>query len=310
VILPGFGAFIVTRQPVYFDEVSNMFFPSSREVCFNASISNNDGLIAHSIARREQVSYEEGCARMIAGVNSLKELLMLQGKVELPQIGILYMSKESRLSFEPYYTPLQRSAKFGEYPIDLSSYMNCHVSSGKDAEKNVESKLNRDKYYYIPIPKIVAKVAAVLAVVVVAAASLFVPGSNPQQGRDYASVIPIECISKTISSHIDVSERTESVGEQVVKPVADNQVREAISESNVTACEKPYQLIVATFKSKGEAERFIAQNKTDKYSLHVVASKTLYRVSAKGSESRDELLSLLNSTAFKNYFSEAWIYKI
>mgnify|MGYP003287733752 CR=1 FL=1 len=46
VILPGFGGFIAHTVPAYYASEEHLYYPPTRNISFNASITMNDGLLA------------------------------------------------------------------------------------------------------------------------------------------------------------------------------------------------------------------------------------------------------------------------
>ena len=53
VVVPGLGAFINVRHAAYFDAVTRVWHPMTREVRFNGALTHDDGLLSSSYARKE-----------------------------------------------------------------------------------------------------------------------------------------------------------------------------------------------------------------------------------------------------------------
>ena len=71
----------------------------------------------------------------------------------------------------------------------------------------------------------------------------------------------------------------------------------------------PWHLIVATFHSAADADKFIAANAGKGYELSTVSSRKLCRVSARSAADKQTLLDELNKSSFRESFPQAWIYK-
>ena len=64
VTVPNFGAFLTRSMNILIDTDSGLFLPPRKEVSFNSLLSNNDGVLAHYIAQKEKVSFEQALRRI------------------------------------------------------------------------------------------------------------------------------------------------------------------------------------------------------------------------------------------------------
>ena len=73
VIVPAFGGFVSEYQAARITE-GGIFYPPQKEIGFNPNLVYNDGLLAHSIMEREQVSFAvidiSGKKPVFAGVHA------------------------------------------------------------------------------------------------------------------------------------------------------------------------------------------------------------------------------------------------
>lgn len=194
VIMPRLGALIATERSAVVNEEWGRVQAPVREICFNAAIVNNDGLLATSIARREQISYEAACRRMEQVIDKMKQMLDNGAEVSLGRIGSLRRSADGPICFTPAMQARRKAEALGYYAVELP---------GQD--DNVESRnpaTKRDsRFYHLRIPKVAVKYAASLFLPVIAAMSIFMwilsvstyPDAADGVNRiDYASVIPIK----------------------------------------------------------------------------------------------------------------------
>ena len=72
VTIPQFGAFLTRSLKVKIDH-KGVFCPPRKEVNFNQLLFVNDGLLAHFIARRENMSYESSLRAIEKEVSSMKK---------------------------------------------------------------------------------------------------------------------------------------------------------------------------------------------------------------------------------------------
>lgn len=317
--MPGVGAFIMARYPAYFDDSEKIWHPMRKEVRFNASINNDDGLIANSYARKYSLTFIQARQLLDNDIRQLTESLDRDGEVAIGRIGTLSVtdhtiqflpSKQSSGLYEAqWYIPVP--SRISQATADLS----------KDEDTNeilyVNKNFDTDKNYYLPINKKALKVAASLIIVFLASLAIAFPSSN-QIKEDKASMIPMVDINhKSIKQEAEkqkIKKESEKAEEAIVKdncPSSDevSTVSPLIEETFKSSAAMPtYYLIVGTFKSSDEAQKYISYNNDKGYELESVGSRTLHRVSAKASFDKHELLQLLNSSEFKSKFKEAWIW--
>jgi hypothetical protein len=101
VVLPGFGGFITHDCEAGFRSDTYTFYPARREVSFNRSLQQNDGLLVIQYARRAVVGYPEAKNSVAAFIADLNRRLQSGECVELEGIGRLTMDTEQNLQFEP-----------------------------------------------------------------------------------------------------------------------------------------------------------------------------------------------------------------
>lgn len=101
VIVPGFGAFLIREYSAEINAATHMLRPSSKRVAFNASIKDNDGLLANFISQEENVNYIQAVDSVAISVRGWHRMLRSGKKVNLPGIGRLYMDNEEKLQFNP-----------------------------------------------------------------------------------------------------------------------------------------------------------------------------------------------------------------
>lgn len=309
--MPGFGAFINVRHAARCEK--GVWYPMTREVRFNAALQHDDGLLASSYARKLRVSFQEGREALSKATSRLLEALRMEGEVTLGQLGILRLEGES-VRFVPRMPASRMAAILGFTEVDSIRRKGVSTTDGKPVavspvkEENSNKvygepkrHFDTDRNYYIAVNKVFARTAAVFLLVVAVAVSVLVPVGRQQVVEDKASVVPVEKIITTA-----VKPMAEKIAETAPEP------RHESTEAPAPVVEKPegrYHLIVATFRSQGDAETFVAQHADSGYSLRVVGSKKTFRVSAMAKETAQEAFAVLNTPEFQNSFSQAWVWE-
>lgn len=297
VIVPNIGAFIVSYKSAYINDEWGILTPPMREVYFNSSITNNDGLLANSIARKEKISFEAASRIMMQEIERLKTILFENKELNIGRVGNLHIGEENNLLFEPFKKHRQADAFWGLQPLRLAS-LEEQLRRATSPE-NVANHRRSDKNYYIPINKRFVHYAAMFILVFLATISLSLPSDNTKTVQNYAAVVPVTAstVKKIVAStSTPVAEQQPAV-EQAEEP----QIQ--APESNV------YYLIVASLSSDEEALKFIESCAAEDSDLKVVSTASMSRVYAAKSSNRDELTVLLNSSEFQARHSQAWIWK-
>ena len=101
VTVPGFGAFLTEYQSAQLHESSSAFYPPKKLVSFNSNLRHNDGLLANHIALAEKSSYDTAVSAIQNEVSIWKNILEVNGKFTLKNIGELALNSENNVVFHP-----------------------------------------------------------------------------------------------------------------------------------------------------------------------------------------------------------------
>ena len=151
VVLPNLGAFITRNISAKIDESSNVIYPPSKHISFNAQIKENDGLLANHIAIVENISREKAVKKIDKKILSYNKTLNNGGLVKFKDIGSLSL-KNDKYIFNPSNNVNFLSSAFGLFEFSASK-----------VNKNAVDKNFKFNTYY--------KYAAVLII------TLFIGGS-------------------------------------------------------------------------------------------------------------------------------------
>lgn len=185
VILPGVGAFLRAYRDAGMNPVTGELIPAASQICFNASITNDDALVANSISRREGVSFTE--ARTMLADATRDMLLALDADRELcfARIGTLALDEDDVMSFEP-----------ARALVSDGSFM--PATSPLPELAPAEEKKTSDYYTFRISRKVVRgamRYAAMLALIIISCVTLSDPGAGRHSAvpmrTDHASVIPL-----------------------------------------------------------------------------------------------------------------------
>ncbi|MBD3581626.1 HU domain-containing protein [Flavobacterium selenitireducens] len=132
VTVPGFGAFLTDYQSAQLHESSSAFYPPKKLVSFNSHLKNNDGLLANHIALSEKTSYEIAVDAIQNEVSIWKNILEVNGRFTLKNIGELSLNSEKNVVFYPTDNVNYLTEAFG-----LSSFVSPAVKR-EEYKKEVE----------------------------------------------------------------------------------------------------------------------------------------------------------------------------
>ena len=101
VIVPDFGGFVANYRPAAINYNLNTFAPPSKDISFNRSLTNNDGLLIGHVSEKTGMSYVDARKWVAGRVKEWKRKLEKGRRVELSDIGEFRMGRDRNLIFEP-----------------------------------------------------------------------------------------------------------------------------------------------------------------------------------------------------------------
>ena len=104
VILSDFGGFVANYVSAKVDESTHRVFPPSKHVIFNKYLFNNDGLLAHKIIARDNISYEEALIEISKFVGEIQSSLSISKRFEIDNVGVLFLDPANNICFKPSST--------------------------------------------------------------------------------------------------------------------------------------------------------------------------------------------------------------
>ena len=118
VVLPGWGALIAQYSEAMHDHRQGCLVRPQRRVSFNASVNHNDGLLAHSIMRREGVTYDEAVRTITQSVQGLRRQLYREGEVSMGRLGYFQLRNDA-VEFMPFLGGVPCDDYFGLRSISV-----------------------------------------------------------------------------------------------------------------------------------------------------------------------------------------------
>lgn len=308
VIIPGWGALIAQNAPAYFDMQSGIIIAPSRSISFNSSIKHDDGLIADSVRRKENVTFNEAQNLVNEEVLTLTKQLNLSGEVSLGKLGS-FKIKDSVVVFEPYSLTNKQQKFYGLSDLKMSTL----------------DKLQEESNIIVPEPKSVVKsifskeilkYAASIILLIGMSFVLTTPISMNQEGAEFASfnVVDVKASAKseikkeTRNLYLAIPEEKEEPQEKKVVKTTQLEQKKNLDIKNLSKIDNAkYYLIVASLPTKDLAEEHIAQ--CNNSNLDIIECDGKYRVYIASSNSIRELQTIINNSTVSKKYPGTWICK-
>lgn len=328
VIVPGLGAFVAQNCSARYVEEEDMFLPPYRSVTFNPRLTDNDGLLTHHVAERNQLTYETAQKIVQEEVAEIRRKIQEKGQFAFSGIGTLCISESKYYDFKPIPCGIDAPALYG-----LDSYYVSPLSKKKEESSKIGFKKQDSDTLSFSLPMDFIRYAAAAAVAAVFYFVCIAPLNTAiQQERSEASMLRFLWSSimpdteqtlltepATITpkaTHTDAtSTPTESAEPtEVTKPAENTESPESAStqEQKDTPLKRPYTIVVASAISETNANIMVQEWQKDGLrDAEVLKRKSMVRVIYGHYSSEEEAQSELCKYRLNNpMFAEAWIYKI
>jgi len=133
VVLPNLGAFVARNTPSNIDESNNIIYPPSKIISFNASIKEDDGLLANHISICENISHKKAIEKINKKITAYKKTLNQEKELRFKNIGSLSL-KDNNYIFSPSNNINFLSSSFGLAEFSTSKIN--RIGSNKNSSAN------------------------------------------------------------------------------------------------------------------------------------------------------------------------------
>ncbi|NVO20588.1 MAG: HU-CCDC81 and SPOR domain-containing protein [Bacteroidetes bacterium] len=334
VIVPGLGGFLTSYRPARIIKESNKFYPPSSQVAFNASLSENDGVLANYVSRENSISYTEALAEIRKWVDSSFRLMHSGGKLVLEDIGNLTLNTEGNLIFEPELRLNFLGNSFG-LPTFYAKHVLHEVENINENQdvKRVKDWPSRLKYI---VPETL-KWAAVLAPFVAFAlwgsmntgklnnyvqnySGLFswvrtTPGkTSTTPANTYHIPVNKEKVEAVVAPASILNKADHSFTPSAISYAAIKanglmkKEQSPVAVTPLSACPDKYFIIGGAFREHGNALKLIEELKSKGYPAAIIDTTNtgMFVVSIKGFAGKNEALQEISSIRGEGY-QGAWI---
>lgn len=305
VVVPGFGAFLCNYVGAHFDESrTDCLLPPARYLAFNRMITDSDGLLVKSVARKKRISQAEAAEMLRDDVENLWRELDTRGEFDFGRLGTFYLSRTGEPVFDAAPLHSINGSFYGLRPLNLTALSDLQsissqelnrVASDAAAENSVaEENLSKPvKVLDAPVDWRAYATGVVASLAVVITAILFVVSpikiNHEVQEAAIAPIPKSDEISDVRSIEPIVSEMLINSAAEGVRFVEKDSVMLTETELSDEHTKQPaasvrfndddaYCVVVASFPTKVQASRYLDQHSSKQ--LGIMEKDSKYRVYA------------------------------
>ena len=286
VTIPHFGAFLTRPLMAKVSDGGN-FYPPRKEVTFNQLLKTNDGILAHYVAQKEGLTYENALRLIEKEVSSWKKRLKTQ-TLRFPGVGEILLNFDKKITFIPR----------GKVNFDTSSFGLTHfkrkLSNNTIIQPKISSlmKNNNDDLMFTP-EKEKTKKSPMLRYAAIGIIGIALLASSYYFGDQYVTEQRLVAQQKAQQQiEKNVQEATFDLGtlSEIEVSVVSKPVQEATPLD-----ENYYSVIAGSFRSIENAEKKVETLNEEGYTAALAQSSPdgLYRAAYGRFTSKKEAINLL-----------------
>lgn len=299
-IVPGLGAVLAHGQLPYYSEEEGRWVAPRRVFSFNPALQRTDGLLAASVARRDEISTESATAIVKSEADQLIAQLHSEGHVALGAAGSLTLGEEGSMTFTSGDSAWLSPSCMWLPDVDIMPLANA---SALDRE-------HRIRQTRLQLPGLLLRVGKAAACIAVVATLGWIAVQNLTYApeKQYASVAPTQFGAEKPTVAVDESSPVVLVLAQAPKDETVENVAPAIVgniPAPVIVEDAKYYLVVASLASAAEADEFLSQHSSTP--LGILAKDGRYRIYAASGNSWDQLSAIAKSDDIAERYPNAWI---
>ena len=303
VIIPDFGAFVVSFISASKREETGVFCPPIYTLGFNPSIKHNDGLLANSLSIEKKTSYEEATLLLKDYVNYLNNQLNKSKELKIKWVGTLTLLGENRIIFTPSVHLSCNALNFG-LP---SFYLPC-LEELESIQKIAVEKKENSEVIMISVNKRAFIWASSVAAAVLALFLVSTPLNNHyEQNTQKASLLSIPVEKTGFKKEVEEKaflKDTITTPETISVPDV-----KQISEEKIKSDARYYYIVVSSLPTKSLAEKkLIDLKKTGFADVSIVSKGDKHRIYVNKFIQKEEAESYLKEFRQNNpKYATAWL---
>ncbi len=310
-VIPGLGSFSVRERSARIDKSKNIIVPPGKEYVFNSKISeDSDEILANTIAREEDISFEEAKKLIDVFVSNVKEKIDQQDQYELKNTGYFFKDSSGNINFSKYESSdLSSGLKEMEAaPFELIPGLKQPPSSKARSEKNKRQKKTTGRKK--TIKKIIVSLAALFVVLILA---FFVWYFDL-----YENMIPEKKKQVTVENQKSAKKKENEQKDtsaakldQVIDKMTDKKKAlmyepESKKEQKDKDSDK-YYLVAGSFKLRKNADKYVNQLEDKGFNPKILEGDNLYRITIRSYDNKEDAIVALYQMRDKGKVKSIWL---
>lgn len=291
VVVPGWGAFIANYMPARYDSERAVLEHPRRSVGFNAEVTHNDGLLAQSIMRREDMGFDEAMRFIADSVAAYRQQLSADNEVSMGRLGYFRRNDGRYIEFVPFSHAYSNDVYFGLADLDVKSV----AALESDTAAGSPSVIGADRN---PFMRRAVRIAASVAVLIGLGIMLTTPIVADRQGQEMASMTPK--VTAPQAQRLDVTVQ-KSAGIQAIEPVVP-----ASPFAGVGSTEGKFYMVISTLRNQQELDAFKAKYPELVPDMKILNYRGMMCVYVARSDDFNTLMSLRDK--LPKELRDVWIY--
>ncbi len=294
VIVPGWGAFIANYDASSYDAEAGVMSRPRRSIGFNASVSHSDGLLAHSMMRREGMDYNEAMKYIADSVTTFRQQLAMDSEVSMGRLGYFRRNEGRFIEFVPFYHGNGSDQFYGLDDLAIKDVATLERDAAM-AEEMPAAIVPQERNLFV---RKAVRAAASVAVLIGLGVILSTPIIVNRNHQDMASMTP------TITAP-----HAQQLGVTVEPGVTTGEITPVAAQPTIASVGNEsghYYMVIATLRNQQELDAFKSANPSLVPYMKIMKYKEFMCVYVARSDNYDTLMSLRDE--LPESLRDIWIY--
>lgn len=311
VIVPKFGGFVLQNVPARKEDAEHIFYPSRKEIGFNATLQHTDGLLCESYMQKYAVSYQQAQMMLEEDVEEMKRILLHERTLAMDVLGMFSLGEEGQPVFHP-----GQSERFSIDSYGLPVFHFPALASLQTTEDISLSQRKKD-LFYIPVSRRLLRTVTASAAAVTLFLLISTPVKDVSREAYTASFIPTEIVVAPIVEQRvhPVMPKSVFAESPVAIPVHQTETADVkqpfkqVVDKTQTIRPKTYHVVIASFPSEVQANEYLSDVDRHQYAnAGMVMRSGKCRIYADKFDNREEAETYLSTLRADSQYKDAWLF--
>ncbi|MFW5851336.1 MAG: SPOR domain-containing protein [Bacteroidota bacterium] len=337
ITIPELGSLVVQYQPARIIKSDHVkFIPPTKHIAFNSDIRTSDNDITSFLSKDYNISPQQAHEEVRAFVNNTKAILKEHKKYVIDGVGALYVNDDGMLQLRPlpqaqFLTDSYGLSEFHVHAIPREDALDKVARKVQDSKDSVQTKVFKALFIAVPLLFALLLIPNILHI----PQSANVIGMFRETEVDVDLSPPHKPLPETSSAYFTESPPSNQVYDA---PLTETKPATTLPEDSLVALEKnkketesaesvvdnesvvyhdlvedlveenTYFVIVGSFSTHENAQRFVNKLKKQSYDAGIVERDNKIRVYISQFSEKNIALESLDTIRSQTNFTAAWLY--